>query len=321
MAVITIQEARRAGARLVIGLSAVSGGGKTYTGLQLGYGLANYNSRKVGLLCTENRRGRLYSNVLRNERGEIQPFLVGDFEPPFSPQRYIDAITEFQSAGVEVLIIDSASHEWEGIGGCDEIAHAGNPRLPDWSTGKREHKRFVNVLLQSDMHIIACLRAREKVKIHKNGGRIEIESLGIQSICEKNFLFELTASLMLWNHGRSQDVIKCPEELMPILGRGDGYLTAADGKALRDWVDGGEALDAEVERARNTLRTVTESGVDAYRKAWADTSKRIRKILSDDGTHSTLKAAAEAYDKARADAKPGGKSLADLNEEVLAGEG
>lgn len=322
MSVIKIQEAQRAGARLVIGLSAVSGGGKTYTGLQLAYGLANYDSKKVGLLCAENRRGRLYSNILKNDRGEVQRFLVGDFEPPFSPQRYIDAIREFQDAGVEVLVIDSTSHEWEGTGGCEEIAHAQNPRMPDWKTAKREHKRFMNSLLQSDMHIVACLRAREKVKYHKQpGGKVEVESLGVLPICEKNFLFELTASLMLWNHGKTQDVVKCPEELMTILGRGEGHITAADGKALRDWVDGGAALDPDVERARNTLRTITEGGVEPYRKEWEKTAKRIKKILSDDGTHETLKAAAEAYDKARADAKPGGQSLAELNDEVLAGDG
>lgn len=321
MAVISIQEAVRSGARLVIGLSGISGSGKTYTALQLAYGLANFNSKKVGLLDTENRRGRLYSDILRNERGEVQRFLVGDLEPPFSPQRYIDALLEFQRAGVEVLVIDSVSHEWEGTGGCEEIAHAQNPRIPDWSTAKREHKRFMNTMLQCDMHIIACIRAREKVRYHTQpGGKVTVEPLGVLPVCEKNFMFELTGSLMLWNEGKSQDVVKCPEEIRSILGRGEGYLTAADGKALRDWVDGGAPLDPEIEHARNTLRTVTEGGIEAYRKAWMATKKHVRAALMADGTHDVLKSAAEAYDKARADAKPGGAALADLNNEILAGD-
>jgi len=320
MSVIQIREARRAGARMVIGLSGISGSGKTHTALLLAYGLANYRANKVGLLDAENRRGSLYSDILRNDAGEIQRFLVGDLEPPFSPQRYIDAILQFQAAGVEVLVIDSASHEWEGTGGCEEIAHAANPRLPDWATAKREHKRFMNALLQSNMHIIACLRAREKVKIHRVNGKTEIEQLGVLPICEKNFMFELTASLMMWNEGLSQQVVKCPAELQPILGRGEGYITAADGKALRDWIDSGVALDPEVEHARNTLRTITEQGVNAYRQAWEKTPKRIKKILDGDGTHKTLKAAAEAYDAQRAASQPGGQALADLNSEVLAGD-
>ena len=317
MSVINIREAKREGARLVIGLAGISGSGKTYTALQLAFGLANFDSRKVGLLDTENRRGSLYANALRDAKGVVQPFLVGDLEPPFSPRRYVDAIMEFQRAGVEVLVIDSATHEWEGTGGCEEIAHAQNPRLPDWATAKREHKAFMNAALQCNMHIVFCIRAREKVKIEKVNGRTEVTPLGIMPVCEKNFMFEMTASLMMMDEGRLQDVMKCPAELRDILGRSEGYLTPADGKALRDWVDGGVKIDPEIEHARNTLRTVTEGGVDAYRTAWTKTPKRIRDALLADGTHETLKAAAEAFDRQRIEAKPGGADLADLNDQVL----
>jgi len=319
MSVINIQKAERAGARLVVCLAGPSGSGKTFTALQLAYGLANFNASKVGLLDTENRRGRLYSNILVDGNGEIQPFLVGDMEPPFSPKRYTEAIMEFQRAGVEVLVVDSVSHEWEGTGGCEEIAHAQNPRLPDWATAKREHKAFMNALLQSDMHIIVCARAREKVKITKIGGKTAVESIGIQPITEKNFMFEMTASLLMCDEGTQQDVIKCPSELRAILGRGSDYITSADGKALREWVDGGAKLDPAIEHARNTLRTIAAQGVEAYRKAFEAASAKIKKALVDDGTHATLKASAEAFDKQRIDAKPGGAGLDSLNQEIDAG--
>jgi hypothetical protein len=319
MGTLSIQLAERAGARIVVCLAGISGSGKTFTGLQLAYGLANRNAKKVGLLCTENRRGRLYSDILKDGAGNTQQFYVGDLEAPFSPKRYVESILEFQRAGVEVLVIDSVSHEWEGIGGCEEIAHAGNPRLPDWATAKREHKAFMNTLLQSDMHIIVCARAREKVKVSKVGGKTEVESIGIQPIVEKNFMFEMTASLLMWDEGRKQEVYKCPAELRPILGREKDYLTVEDGEALRKWVDGGVAQDPEVERARNSLRTVTENGVDKYREAWNKTPKRVRDILTSDGTHESLKAAALAYDEQRRNARPGGESLAGLNDE-LSGE-
>ena len=319
MSVVNIQVAERAGARLVICLAGISGSGKTFTGLQLAFGLANYNSKKVGLLCTENRRGRLYSDSLKNDKGEVQKFHVGDLEPPFSPKRYTDAILQFQNAGVEVLVVDSVSHEWEGIGGCEDIAYAENSRLPDWNKAKREHKAFMNALLQSNMHIIVCARAREKVKITKSAGKTTVESIGIQPIVEKNFMFEMTASMLMWDAGKKQEVYKCPDELRGILGRESDYLTKKDGAALRAWVDGGSALDPEIEHARNSLRTVTEGGIEAYRDAWKKTPERIRKALESDGTHATLKTSAEAYDEAKKAAQPGGASLADLNEEVDAG--
>ena len=310
-----IEEAQREGARLVLGLVGISGGGKTRTALEIAMGLANYNSKKIGMICTENKRGRLYADVLVNpETGEVQRFLIGDLSPPFSPQRYIEAIQAFEKAGVEVLVIDSGSHEWEGIGGCEDIANA-NPSKPAWNKAKGEHKRFMNALLQSPMHIIVCLRAREKVKLVKDSqGKTAYEPQGVQPICEKNFTFEMTASLMMWNSGRSQELLKVPEELMPILGRKEGYITAADGAALRAWVDGGKQLDEATERARSNLNLVCEQGLAELGAEWEKLSKKIKKAIGEKGLE-TLKASAREFDAQRrnASATPG---LDDLNAEL-----
>ena len=322
MAVINIRKARREGARLVVGLAGISGSGKTRSALELAYGLANYNAEKVGFLDTENRRGSLYADVLRDAGGVVQQFWIGDLEPPFSPQRYIDAILEFQRAGVEVLVIDSISHEWEGQGGCEEIAEQNKLRgQSNWAMAKREHKRFMNALLQSDMHIICCIRAREKIKQQKDSnGKVEIIPLGIMPVTEKNVMFEMTASLMMWEAGRSQDVMKCPEELMPILGRGKGYLTPGDGQALRNWVDGAAQLDPEVERARNILRTACEGGLEAMQAEWGKLPKKAQAALKKDGTLETLKQAAQAFDLQRQQASADGAALDDLNAQVLGGQ-
>lgn len=315
MSVINIREAEREGARLVLGLGGISGSGKTYTALQLAFGLANYNAKKVGLLDTENRRGSLYANILQLD-GKVNKFLIGDMYAPFSPQRYADAIMEFQKVGIEVLVVDSVTHEWEGSGGCEEIATTGNPKNPRWNDAKAQHKKFMNVLLASDMHIIVCMRAREKVKLVKRDGRTEYEPQGVLPIQEKNFTFELTASLMMWDAGRQQQVIKCPDELMPILGREKGYITAEDGKALRDWIDGAKQLDPKVEHARNTLRTITEQGMKALETAWLATPKTIRTALGMPFLNE-LKASANEFDKQRSDGEQGGSAVAELNAAVL----
>ena len=59
----------------------------------------------------------------------------------------------------------------------------------------------------------------------------------------------------------------------------------------------------------------------AGRPSWRASSASAGLISSGcaDGTHQTLKNAAEAYDKARVDAQPGGTALAGLNAEVLSG--
>lgn len=314
MSIFKIEEAQREGSRLVIGLVGISGGGKTRTALEVAYGLANYNSKKVGFICTENKRGRLYSDCLIDPTtGEVQRFMIGDLTAPFSPQRYIDAISAFEKAGVEVLVIDSGSHEWEGMGGCEDIANA-NPAKPAWNRAKQEHKRFMNALLQSPMHIIVCLRAREKVKLVQRDNKTVYEPQGVQPICEKNFTFELTASLMMWNSGQTQELLKMPDALLPILGRQQGYITAADGAALRAWVDGAKALDPEVERARSNLNLVCEKGLTALAEAWAALPKKVQKAIGKAGLE-TMKASAQEFDAQRT--TPEAAGLDDLNQSVL----
>lgn len=297
---IKIETASREGAKVVIGLAGTSGSGKTYTALQIGYGLAKGDGKKLGFLDTENRRGRLYSDTLP------KPFLIGDLVAPFSPDRYIEAIKAFEAAGVEVLIIDSGTHEWEGPGGCEDIANDGNPKTPRWNKAKREHKRFVNYMLQSSMHIILCLRAREKVKIENDGGKAVFVPLGLQPITEKNLMFEMTASVMMYDQGRTQQVLKCPEALRAHLGRGRDYLTAKDGAAVRAWIDGGTPVNKDLERIRATLANTCEQGMDALGAAWKALTPDQRKSLADE--LPALKASAAGYDNQRDIASAGDAS-------------
>lgn len=301
-----IRKAQRQGARLLIQLSGVSGSGKTYTALQLAYGLAGNNADKVVLIDTENRRGSLYANALP------QPFNIIDFYAPFSPARYIQAIEAACNAGAEVIVIDSVTHEWESEGGCEWIAN--QTRFPDWKRAKAEHKRFMTYMLQSPAHIIACTRARDKVDFSdpKNP-----KPLGIQPIQEKNFSYEATVSLMMHDQGRRQDVLKCPAELQAVLGRGQGYLGADDGLALRQWVDGAAKVDPAIEHHRGLLLNVTEQGLQALQAAWQSTPANVRKALGDK-FKDQLKAAAAEYDAQRQAVQPSAPaSILEINSQKI----
>lgn len=314
MSVIQIRKARRQNARVVVGFQGISGSGKTYSALQFAYGLAGYDAGKIGFLDTENRRGSLYADALKNDAGQVQEFLIGDLVPPFSPARYVEAIQEFEKAGVEVLVIDSVSHEWAGQGGCYDIAKNTSKRIDDWLTAKNEHKKFMNALLQSPMHIIVCIREAEKTDFSNPK---DPKSLGLAPIQEKAFVFELTASIQMHDNGRAQTPLKCPKDLMPFLGRGNGYITSADGKAVRDWVDGGEIQDPNVARWRDRLLAVTERGEAFIADAWSKVPKDIQAALGD-GFLAELTASARAFD-AQAKAAAGVDDGVDALNDQLAG--
>lgn len=251
MGILNIREAVRAGSKVVIGIAGPSGSGKTYTALKLARGMVKSPS-EIGFLDTENRRGSLYADILDGK------FLIGDLFAPFSPDRYRQAIEEFQAAGVKVLVIDSASHEWEGDGGCEEIAATG-VKVANWKLAKSKHKKFMSGLLQCDMHVIVCIRAREKTSFTNPK---EPQSLGMQPICEKNFMFEMTASMMMWNEGLNQQFLKMPEALRSVFGSGDNYLSEAHGEALINWVNSGAVIDKDLEHWRARLQMKTNDGLE-----------------------------------------------------------
>lgn len=321
MAVINIRKATRNAARLVFGFAGLSGGGKTRTALEFAYGLAGYDLSKVGMIDAENKRGSLYADIFEDHptHPTREQFLIGDLEPPFSPDRYIQAIKEFAAAGVEVLVIDSATHEWEGTGGCEEIAEANKIKgQPNWGLGKKEHKRFMNACLQSDMHIIMCFRAREKVRYEKDAqGKQVVTQLGILPVTEKNVMFEMTASIMFFDSGKYREPMKCPEALVPMVAHQNEYITAADGFAVRQWVEGGAKVDRELEQARAQLLTITEQGMDALAKAWKALPQKIKQGLAPDGKGcpDDLKQSALAFDAQRKPATD--EELDELNAAIL----
>ena len=128
-------------------------------------------------------------------------------------------------------------------------------------------------------------------------------------------MFEMTASLLMQDAGRLQQVLKCPDELLPILGRGNNYLTQQDGISLRHWVDGGSKLDPDIERFRNSLQTVTESGLSALQLAWTATPAKTRGVLGREFI-DTLKQSAIAYDEQRSSTVATPDVIANLNNKV-----
>ncbi|WP_298417811.1 AAA family ATPase [uncultured Kordia sp.] len=107
-----LKQSKRQNVKLRLGISGASGFGKTHSALLLAYGMTQDWS-KIAVIDSENSSASLYSNL-----GE---FNVLDLTAPFSPERYIQAIEICEKANVEVIIIDSITHEWNGKGGCLDI--------------------------------------------------------------------------------------------------------------------------------------------------------------------------------------------------------
>lgn len=286
-----IKKAVRHAVPQIISIAGVSGSGKTFSALLLAAGLAG-PSGKVGFLDTENGRGCMYSDSPGIRAALPQGYDVIEMSAPFAPSRYIEAIDEFEKRGYSVLVIDSGSHEWEGYGGCTDIAEKDKGR---WNNAKLANKRFVARLLSSNMHVIVCLRAREKSKIIPAGGgkKEEVISLGVQPICEKNFPFEMLLSFLVEEKTHFATALKCPQMLMPLFEK-PVLLTKESGEKIRQWNDTGAIFDSTEQLIRES-RAAADKGMAAYQEFFKSLSAANRKALG--STHEDNKRAAAAADE------------------------
>lgn len=306
-----IRKAVRKAAPMLLSISSVSGGGKTYSALLLAAGLAGVSGR-VGLIDTENGRGEMYADSPGIVKALPQGYGYLRIDPPFSPERYTEHIAALEQAGYDVGIVDSATHEWAGIGGCCEIAEK-NPlgKMPNWAKAKMAHKRFVNHCLTSKMHLIFCLRAQEKVKVFKRGDAIvtsvaELEEkpqiadkdcivpIGLQPVTEKAFIFEMLVSLMLAEHTHHAIPVKVPEPLVPLFP-GRHLITKEDGDRIRQWNNAGSAANP-IEQLAKRSRAAAEDGVELYKVFWSELTVAQRKSI--EHMHSGNKRIAEEADAA-----------------------
>ena len=108
-------KAKRERAKLKICLTGASGGGKTLSSLYLAYGMTG-DWGKIAVIDSERGRALMYANRSDLNTGE---FLHCDLEPPYTVDRYIEAMREAEKLVGEdgVIIIDSGSHAWKGTGG------------------------------------------------------------------------------------------------------------------------------------------------------------------------------------------------------------
>jgi hypothetical protein len=287
-----IHKAERRAIWQIVGIAGVSGSGKTYSALLLGAGLAGPNG-KLGFIDTENGRGSLYADDPGIRAALPQGYDIIDLPAPFTPARYIDAINTFEQAGYAVCVIDSGSHEWEGEGGCSDMAEADKGR---WNRAKRENKRFVMRLLYANMHIIVCLRAREKSKIipkHlSQTGKEEVISLGILPVCEKSFMFEMLLSLHVDEVTHHAKQIKCPEALIPIF-KEPHMLTKADGERILQW-NNTAPPSVESDRLQKRARVAAEDGLAAYEAFFKGLTPAQRKMIAAHEENKAIAAVADA---------------------------
>jgi len=228
-----LRKAERKQARLRIGMAGPSGSGKTYSALKLARGLTD-GWDKIALIDTENKRGDLYAH--------LGDYNIITLEAPFTPERFIESIKACEAAGMDVIIIDSSSHEWDGSGGCLEA----NDRLAQtkfkgntwaaWSETTPRHQKFIEAIIASPCHIITTMRSKTDT-IQTDDKKIK--KVGLKEIQREGFEYELTVS---FNIDRDTHYAMVGKDNTEVFKGSDPFMIDIEhGKKIREWNESGKA--------------------------------------------------------------------------------
>lgn len=297
------QQASRAGTKALIGLYGGSGSGKTLSALYLARGLVG-QSGNIFLIDTESGRGALYS-----DDPKIGGYLIDQLDAPYSPDRYMEKINEAIEAGKKsgadsCIVIDSFSHEWEGIGGVVNAAETasenrakkkgydwnGTVTFGDWKLPKMQHKRMVLEMTGAPAHLICCLRAQykshqieqkdyEKYGIRSNAKTTVLRDEFQSPIQDANFIYEMTIHAELRaptpnspDRAGIPIITKCPDTLLHAFPAGQ-RITVKTGAEIQAWCQSGGIDTSANEALIKASGEAAKLGVAHYRQYFSDLSK------------------------------------------------
>lgn len=178
------QKATKKKAKLRMALVGPSGAGKTYTALAIATNLG----KRVALIDTERGSASKYADLFEFDALDLDTF---------APQQYIDAIHAAAKAGYEVVVIDSLSHAWNGVGGAleqvDNIAKRSQSRntFAAWRDVTPQHNALIDAMIRAPLHVIVTMRAKTEYVMEKDqNGRTTPRKVGIQPVQRDGMEYE-----------------------------------------------------------------------------------------------------------------------------------
>lgn len=289
---------------LSIGLSGGSGTGKTYTALEMARGIAEIvtgeKNAPIGYVDTENRRALHYKHKFP-EMVHFDMKAVDDDGNMigFGPERWMEVIDAAEAADLPVLILDSFSHAWEGVGGVLDLHAKALDRLTGgddskknarsqlaWAEVKPRYRRLIDRIVRAKTNIIICTRAKPVMQAglganSKNARptKTRREDVPWDPASDADLMFEMTTMVILDPSAPGCPVyqIKVADQFKALLDPRQP-MNADTGRAMAQWaVDQGNGQRQKdlLDKARSEAR----GGKEAFSAFWKSLEQADRQVV------------------------------------------
>lgn len=241
---IIIKKASKQSKKLRVMFSASSGSGKTYGALLVAYGLCG-DWNKICVIDTERDSASLYS--------DLGDYSTISLSAPYTPERYIECIKAAETAGFDVIIIDSITHEWASDGGCLDIVAKLGGEFRHWGSVTPRHNKFIDAILTSSSHVFCTVRRKEEYAISQGAnGKTQIQKLGLGEIQRDGISYEMDLVFEITN---SNHLAKASKDRTGIfVERPEFLLSTETGTELKNWASKGRS---DLDDAMDLVRSVT----------------------------------------------------------------
>lgn len=217
------RKAARQRAKIKIGLQGSSGSGKSYSSLLLAKGLVGDWS-KIAIIDSENNSADLYAH--------LGDYNVIPISAPYTPEKYIQAIQLCITHGMEAIVIDSISHEWEYL--LDVHANMPGNSFTNWGKITPRHNDFINAILQAPVHVIATIRSKQDYVLSEKNGKMVPEKVGLKGVTRDGMDYEMTIVLDI----DTRHMAKASKDRTNLFTNApDFQITEDTGRKIRAWCE------------------------------------------------------------------------------------
>jgi len=237
-----LRTAERKKAKIKMALQGCSSSGKTYSSLLVAQGLSGGNFTKVAIIDTENGSADLYSH--------LGNYNVITLSPPFTPERYIEAIEVCENAGMEIVILDSISHSWEEL----LDYHSGLPgnSFTNWAKVTPRQKALIDKILQSNCHIIATMRTKQDYVLNQKDNKWIPEKVGLKAVQRDGVDYEFT---LVFDIDIKHFATASKDRTGLFMGKPEFIITPNTGRKILEWCNDGINVDDVRELIQNAKST------------------------------------------------------------------
>lgn len=226
-----LQTASRKRSKMKMSCTGPSGSGKTMSALLVAFGLCG-NWSKIAVIDTENHSAELYAH--------LGNYNVLPLSAPYTPEKYTEAIGICTEAGMEVIIIDSLTHEWEYL--LEYHSSLPGNSFTNWSKVTPRHNDFVQQILQCPVHIIATMRTKQDYVLSEKNGKMVPEKVGLKTVQRDGMDYEFT---LVFDLDIKNSATASKDRTGLFAGKAEQKLSVQTGKLIRDWCNLGTDVSAE----------------------------------------------------------------------------